>query len=208
MQTIGTRAQVWHGNAKKTSGGLTKNHLMMNKHGRIVSKKKHASGKKTIKHLKSLGYVAKKGEFKLFHKSRKMVGGTGAPMGTGSELSFPLQQALSHGGRRSRKMRGGMAPMGNGPMGNSGTTGTGSGNSGTTGTGSGNSGTLATGMVADKMMKTGSGNGSGPMGGKMTGGRRRMRGGMAYGGPLSPHSYDGQGVGTSGVALQFVAGNA
>jgi hypothetical protein len=46
------------------------------------------------------------------------------------------------------------------------------------------------------------------MGGKMTGGRRRMRGGMAYGGPLSPHSYDGQGVGTSGVALQFVAGNA
>jgi len=35
-----------------------------------------------------------------------------------------------------------------------------------------------------------------------------MRGGMAYGGPLSPLAYDGRGVGTSGVNLQFVAGNA
>jgi hypothetical protein len=81
MQTIGTRAQVWHGTAKKTSGGLTKTHLMKNKHGRIVSRKKHASGKKTIKHLRKLGYVAKKGHFKLFHKgrkSRKMKGGMSA----------------------------------------------------------------------------------------------------------------------------------
>jgi hypothetical protein len=80
MQTTGTRAQVWHGTAKKTSGGLTKQRLMMNKHGRIVSKKKHALGKKTIKHLKKLGYVAKKGEFKLFRKhsssrNRKIKGG-------------------------------------------------------------------------------------------------------------------------------------
>jgi hypothetical protein len=35
-----------------------------------------------------------------------------------------------------------------------------------------------------------------------------MRGGMAYGGPLSPQDYSGEGVGTSGVGLQFVAGNA
>ena len=42
-----------------------------------------------------------------------------------------------------------------------------------------------------------------------SGGRsRKMRGGMPYGGPLSPHPFDGQGVGTSGVDLQFVAGNA
>ncbi len=109
MQTIGSRAQVWHGTAKKTSGGLTKNKLMMNKHGRIVSRRKHASGKKTIKHLKKLGYVAKKGQFKLFHKARKS---------------------------------------------------------------------------------------------------RKMRGGMPYGGQLSPDSFDGKGVGTSGVDLQFVAGNA
>jgi hypothetical protein len=111
MQTIGTRAQVWHGTAEKTPGGLTKRHLMKNKHGRIVSKRKHASGKKTIRHLRKLGYVAKKGEFKLFHKGHK-------------------------------------------------------------------------------------------------GHSRKMRGGMAYGGPLSPHAYDGKGSGTSGVALQFIAGNA
>ena len=109
MQTIGTRAQVWHGTAKKTSGGLTKSHLMKNKHGRIVSRRKHASGKKTIKHLRKLGYIAKKGQFKLFHKGHKS---------------------------------------------------------------------------------------------------KKMRGGMPYGGPLSPNSYNGSGVGTSGVDLQFVAGNA
>lgn len=111
MQNTGTRAQVWHRTAKKTPGGLTKSDLMMNKHGRIVSRKKHASGKKSIKHLRKLGYVAKKGEFKLFHK---------------------------HRGRKSRK----------------------------------------------------------------------MRGGMAHGGPLSPDSYHGKGQGTSGVDLQFIAGNS
>jgi hypothetical protein len=31
---------------------------------------------------------------------------------------------------------------------------------------------------------------------------------MALGGPFSPSTYDGKGVGTSGVGLQFVAGNA
>jgi len=143
-QTFGSKAQVWHGTAKKTSGGLTKSDLMKNKHGRIISKRKHSLGKKSIKNLRKLGYIAKKGQFTLFKKghkgSRKMRGGTGAPMGDGSQLGMPLDRALvaSGGKRKSRK----------------------------------------------------------------------MRGGMAYGGPLSPHSYDGQGVGTSGVALQFVAGNA
>jgi hypothetical protein len=68
MITIGTRAQVWHKTAKKTSGGLIKNDLMKNKHGRIVSRRKHKTGKKSIKNLKKLGYVAKKGQFELFHK--------------------------------------------------------------------------------------------------------------------------------------------
>lgn len=114
-QTQGSKAQVWHGTAKKTSGGLTKTALMKNKHGRIVSKRKHALGKKSIKNLIKLGYKAKKGKFTLFHKTSR---------------------------KRGRK------------------------------------------------------------------GSRKMRGGMAFGGPLSPHAYDGKGVGTSGVNLQFVAGNA
>lgn len=108
-QTFGSKAQVWHGTAKKTTGGLTKSNLMKNKHGRIVSKRKHTLGKKSIKHLKKLGYVAKKGKFTLFHKGHKS---------------------------------------------------------------------------------------------------RKMKGGMAYGGPLSPLAYDGRGVGTSGVGLQIIAGNA
>ena len=66
--TVGTKAQVWHGTAKHTSGGLTKKDLMKTKKGRIVSKKKHAAGQRAIKKLKKMGYVAKKGTFKLFKK--------------------------------------------------------------------------------------------------------------------------------------------
>lgn len=36
---IGSRAAVYHETAYKTSGGLTKDELHQNKHGRIVSKK-------------------------------------------------------------------------------------------------------------------------------------------------------------------------
>ena len=39
-KTFGSRAEVWHGTAKKTSGGLEKSKLMKNKHGRIVSRLK------------------------------------------------------------------------------------------------------------------------------------------------------------------------
>lgn len=68
MPAVGTKAQVWHGTAKHTSGGLTKKDLMKTKKGRIVSKKKHAAGQRAIKQLKKAGYVAKKGTFKLFKK--------------------------------------------------------------------------------------------------------------------------------------------
>ena len=114
--TVGSRAQVWHGTAKKTSGGLTKSALMMNKHGRIVSKRKHMTAKKE-KRLVKAGFLTKKGHFGF----------------------------VKHG--HSSRRRGHKAS-------------------------------------------------------------RKMRGGMAYGGPLSPLAYDGKGVGTSGVDLQFVAGNA
>ena len=59
---IGSRAQVWHNTAYKTSGGLTHSHLMMNKHGRVVSKKKHTTAKRENR-LKKHGYTAKKGKF-------------------------------------------------------------------------------------------------------------------------------------------------
>jgi hypothetical protein len=78
---IGTRAQVWHGTACKTSGGLTKSDLVQNKAGRIVSKAKHASAKKEMRLVKA-GYGTKKGKFgyvKLSkgksRRSRKQKGG-------------------------------------------------------------------------------------------------------------------------------------
>lgn len=111
---MGTRAQVWHGTAYKTSGGLTKGDLFQNKAGRIVSRAKHATAKKEMRLVKA-GYGTKKGQFGY----------------------------VKLNGRRSRKMR-----------------------------------------------KS-----------------RKMRGGNVNL-PLSPSDYDGQGVGTSGVDLQFVAGNA
>lgn len=126
-QTIGTRAQVWHGTAKKTSGGLTKSDLMQNKAGRIVSRAKHNTAKKEMRLLKH-GYGTKKGEFGFVkigsrkhsrkHRSRKMRGGSGmgsiTPANVNADYMIkdvvpqvfsPLDRALV-GGRR-RKMRGG-----------------------------------------------------------------------------------------------------
>lgn len=70
VKAVGSKAEVWHGNAKHTSGGLTKADLMKNSKGRIVSKKKHAQGKKNIKFLFDAGYKPKKGEFVAFKKKR------------------------------------------------------------------------------------------------------------------------------------------
>jgi hypothetical protein len=85
----GSRAQVMHGTAYKTSGELTKTDLIQNKNGRIVSKKKHNLEKK-VKRLIKAGYGTKKGHFgavrlsghrsssrKRSTKRRRMRGGTG-----------------------------------------------------------------------------------------------------------------------------------
>ena len=61
-QTTGSRAQVMHGTAKKTSGGLTKSQLKYNKQGKIVSKKASALAKKNNRLVKA-GYVTRKGQF-------------------------------------------------------------------------------------------------------------------------------------------------
>jgi hypothetical protein len=116
-QNIGSRAQVWHGTAKKTSGGLTKNHLLKNKHGRIVSKKMHNTAKKQ-KRLVKAGYVTKKGHFGFIKN----------------------KSTRAHDKKQHRS--------------------------------------------------------------------KKMRGGLHVNHPLSPSTYEGEGVGTSGVNLQFVAGNS
>jgi len=114
---MGSRAQVWHGTAYKTAGGLTKHHLMQNKSGRIVSKSKHNTAKKERRLVKA-GYGTKKGKFGFVK-----LGKTG--------------KHHKHRGSRSR---------------------------------------------------------------------RHHKGGNGVNYPLSPSYYDGKGVGTSGVDLQFIAG--
>ena len=67
MKAIGSRAQVMHGTAHHTSGGLTKKDLKMNKWGRIVSRKKSAKAKKD-KRLEKAGYKTRKGKFGVIKK--------------------------------------------------------------------------------------------------------------------------------------------
>jgi len=69
QKRIGSKAEVYHSTARSTSGGLKKKDLVLNKHGRIVSRKKQALGRKSIKHLFALGFKPKKGKFSLMRKS-------------------------------------------------------------------------------------------------------------------------------------------
>ena len=133
--TMGSRRQVFNGTAKKTSGGLTKSDLMMNKAGRIVSKAKHASAKKEMRLLKH-GYGTQKGKFgfvKVGSKSRKSSKSKSRKMKGGMMPLLPLDlnsgdgiagQGITPGGpqtlagmaggkRRSRRMYGGsgMSPL-------------------------------------------------------------------------------------------------
>jgi hypothetical protein len=68
MKTVGSRAQVFHKNAAKTSGGLTKSDLKKNKGGEIVSKKNSARAKRKESPLlklwrKSVSHVYQKPKY-------------------------------------------------------------------------------------------------------------------------------------------------
>jgi len=66
---IGSRQQVGHGTAYKTSGGLTQSGLIQTKDGRWRSLKKHRTAKKE-KRLEKHGYFAKKGSFGVIKRSK------------------------------------------------------------------------------------------------------------------------------------------
>ena len=130
----GSRDQVMHGTAYKTSGGLKKSDLLQNKNGRIVSKKKHATAKKERRLVKA-GYGTKKGHFGAVkigahsrkHKSKKMrggysaginnepapVGGSDSGVGSAAFVSGQVPYHLAGGKRRRGKKghRGGSASM-------------------------------------------------------------------------------------------------
>lgn len=112
---IGSRAEVWHGSAKKTSGGLTKSHLMKNKSGRIVSRKKHFSAKKDNRLVKA-GFKTKKGHFgfiksgsKKHGHGKKMRGGMVHNISSPADLSKDLQSLGSNSVQFRAGMTGGSA---------------------------------------------------------------------------------------------------
>ena len=69
---LGSRAEVFHGKARQTTGGLRKKDLMKNKHGEIVSKKKHRTAKKEQR-LKKHGYDTVKGKFGFVKRTPQLT---------------------------------------------------------------------------------------------------------------------------------------
>ena len=112
----GTRAQVWHGTALETQGRLRKDQLMMNKHGRIVSKKKHNTAKRE-KRLIEYGWGTQKGKFgavrvgskrgtvKRRRRRRRARSAPGTRRVTISEKRNVRTGRFSRGGRRRRRRR-------------------------------------------------------------------------------------------------------
>jgi hypothetical protein len=159
---IGTRAQVWHGTAYKTSGGLTKSDLLQNKNGRIVSRAKHATAKKENRLVKA-GFGTKKGVFgyvQLNKKTKSKRGGAGNMHGNNNGVLNNNNNGVLNNNNNNNN---------NNPMMK---------------------------MAAVKNMSS-----------NKSGGRRSRRGGSGMS-ALSPSSFNGKGVGTSGIDLQFIAGNA
>ena len=74
MARVGSRAQVMHGTAHHTSGGLTRKDLKMNKWGRIVSKAKSAKAKKENRLVK-MGFKTQKGKFGVVKSKKTRRGG-------------------------------------------------------------------------------------------------------------------------------------
>lgn len=70
---VGSRAQVMHGTAHHTSGGLLKKSLKKNKWGRIVSRKKSRSAKKKnlLKDYKHMRFTKRKSPRRSKRKSRR-----------------------------------------------------------------------------------------------------------------------------------------
>jgi hypothetical protein len=100
-KAVGSKAEVFHGTARHTSGGLYKKDLVKTKRGRIVSRRKQAAGKKAIARLRKAGYVAKKGKFTLFTKKSKRGGSdSDAEAFKGGRRSDSDAEAFK-GGRRS-----------------------------------------------------------------------------------------------------------
>ncbi len=70
-QHVQEKMMVWSGEKKKTSSGLTKKDLMLNKHGKVVSKKQYKKGQELYKMMKKEGRLAEPFKKKSKSKSKK-----------------------------------------------------------------------------------------------------------------------------------------
>merc|ERR1712139_448505 len=59
------KASVWLGGKEKTSSGLKKSDLMKSKSGKLVSKKKHAAGKKAYQRIRGWTVAVQKARKEL-----------------------------------------------------------------------------------------------------------------------------------------------
>ena len=62
MSGVGTREEVWAGTKERTRGGLTKDDLIKNKRGKIVSKKRSEMARKNVERLSKYQYKKKDGK--------------------------------------------------------------------------------------------------------------------------------------------------
>jgi hypothetical protein len=96
-ELFGSREQVMNGTAYKTEGLLTIDDLVMNKRGRIVSKKKYISSKKEMR-LEQYGYGAKKGKFGYVR-----IKGQGNGKGKGKGNGKSMTKKVKGKGKEKRK---------------------------------------------------------------------------------------------------------
>ena len=92
----GSRAQVWHSTAYKTTGGLLKEDLLKNKHGEIVSKKKHEQESKDSNLIKH-GYSFKKDGTFGYEKIKGLSGVTARKRSTKSTTARKSKAASLEG---------------------------------------------------------------------------------------------------------------
>ena len=69
VRVRGSKRQVWNGSRQKTMSSLTKSDFMLNKNGKLVSKKQHAHGRRAFKNIR--------GWTQAVSKARKALGITG-----------------------------------------------------------------------------------------------------------------------------------
>merc|ERR1712178_139006 len=72
------KSSVWRGTKAKTSGGLTKDKLMMNRRGKVVSKAASAAARKRCSHLLAWGKAVAAARKQLDIKGFVAVGGKSA----------------------------------------------------------------------------------------------------------------------------------